>query len=128
MSGYLARLKTENPLPCELTKPTKAPFVSSVSTGGRHLSENSPLQPGGIAAEGELFDMIRQAYKGLDAAGSWEGFRQRLTPEDRQRIKSIEGLIDLSYGERNAENLTAALSDLQMACLQVRVKLTETEV
>lgn len=39
MSKYLARLKSANQSPRELTKPTKAPFVSNVSTEDEPFSE-----------------------------------------------------------------------------------------
>lgn len=72
------------------------------------------------ATEAELFDMIRQTVDELDAAGSWEGFRQGLAPEVRQRIKAIEARIESTYGERNRQGLAVALLDYREACLQAR--------
>lgn len=72
------------------------------------------------ATEAELFDMIRQRVEELDAAGSWEGYRQRLTPEAWQSIKTNEARIDTTYGEGNREELAAALMEYREACMQAQ--------
>lgn len=75
--SYLEKLKSEFPekQPHEvLTKPTEAPFVSSVSNQTRHISENHP----------EVLRRVHEACHGLDITPGQ--FQALITEDDKTLI------------------------------------------